>query len=270
MARSTGNMGFRPRLHVDLLAAPEQESASFFGIIQNVKTGSFSSRNGKVECYSENERNLVGTIGQKSPYSAAFTGCGFMLDEMLALLPLMLAPDAEERLKSEISGNKLLFIGKTKTRDRMITEFRRRFKSVSRTFWDWFQSLPRESQPGALFFVLLKTYYFLLDIQLKVVLPLSRSACNRISKADVMMRLNDIAASDDFVESWSGQTKDRVCSGVLSFLRSAGMLGDDDVIRPLKLRDEDFAHFIAIGEGWFLEAAMLQPFEIERIKGCLK
>lgn len=240
-----------------------------FGIIHTISKGSFSSGNGNVEYCEEKEKRRVGISGQKSPYSAAFTGCGFMLDEMLALLPLMLAPDAEERLKSEISGNKLLFVGKTKTRDRMVTEFRRRFKSVSRTFWDWFQSLPRDSQPGALFFVLLKTYYFLLDIQLKVVLPLSRSAFNRISKSDVMMRLNDIAAADDFVESWSDQTKDRVCSGVLSFLRSAGMLGDDDVICPLKLRDEDFAHFIAIGEGWFLEAALLQPFEVERIKGCL-
>ncbi len=209
------------------------------------------------------------TRTQKSPYSTAFTGCGFMLDEMASLVPLMLEPNAEDLLKKEISDNRLLLIGKTKTRERMVTEFRRRFKSVSRTFWDWFLTISHESQRGALFFVLLKTYYFLLDVQLKVVLPLSRSACGKIDKADVMMRLNDIAATDDFVESWSDQTKNRMCSGALSFLRSVGMLVDDDKICPLKMRDEDFAHFIAIGEGWFLEAALLQPFEIERIKRCL-
>ena len=211
----------------------------------------------------------MGNKATKSPYSAAFTGCGFMLDEMLALLPLMLAPDADEQLRRETEGNVQLALGKAKTRGRMIVEFRRRFQSVPRTFWNWFMTLSREGQTGALFFVLLKTYYFLLDVQLKVVMPLARSAGNRITKADVLMRLNEIAATDDFVDSWTEATKDRVCSGVLSFLRAANMLDEDGIVRPLRLSDEDFAHFLVLGEGWFLEAALLQPFEIERIKGTL-
>ncbi len=57
---------------------------------------------------------------KSSPYSAAFTGCGFRLDETVALLPILQAPDAEARLQAEVADNKLLQLGKAKTRSRNI------------------------------------------------------------------------------------------------------------------------------------------------------
>lgn len=206
-----------------------------------------------------------------SPYSAAFTGCGFMLNETIALLPILQASDAEAKLRQEVVSNELLSLGKAKTRARNIFEFRRRFQSVPRSYWDWFLTLAPVSQVGALFFVLLKSYYLLFDLQLNVVVPQWRSARLDLTKVDVMLRLNEIAAADAFVDGWSEKTKSRVCSGCLNFLRCAGMLDPQTgELRPLKMRDEDFAHFIAIGEAWFLEACLLQPYEIERIKECLK
>jgi len=208
---------------------------------------------------------------KKSPYSTAFTGCGFMLDEIVALLPLLKAPNADDLLKQEIVGNQLLSLGKAKTRARMMHEFRRRYNAVPRSFWDWFVSLSHTSQVGALYYVLLKTYYLLMDIQLNVVVAQWRSARQCLTKTEIMMRINEIAANDDFVDGWSDETKARVSSGCLSFMRSAGILdAHTDLIQPIRMDDEDFAHFIAIGESWFLEACLLQPFEIERIKGCLK
>ena len=208
---------------------------------------------------------------KNSPYSAAFTGCGFMLAETIALLPTLQAADADALLKREIVGNEVLSLGKAKTRARNIVELRRRFQSVPRSFWDWFLGLSQDAQAGALFFVLLKSYYLLFDLQLNVVVPQWRSARLNLTKVDVMLRLNEIAAADAFVDGWSEETKSRVCSGCLNFLRCAGMLDPKTgEFRPLKMRDEDFAHFIAIGEAWFLEACLLQPYEIERIKECLK
>ena len=206
-----------------------------------------------------------------SPYSAAFTGCGFMLNETVVLLPILQSPDVDALLRSEVEDNKLLQLGKAKTRARNITEIRRRFNAVPRSFWDWFAQLPSESQKCALFFVLLKTYHLVFDFQLNVVLPQWRSASQTLSKSDLMMRLNEIAANDDFVDGWSDQTKGRVCTGFLSFLREAGMLDrETDVLHRPQMAEEDFAHFIAIGEGWFLEACLLQPFEINRIKEGLR
>ncbi len=206
-------------------------------------------------------------LPKSSPYSAAFTGCGFRLDETVAILPILQAPDAEARLQAEVEDNSLLLLGKAKTRSRNIVEIRRRYNAVPRAFWDWFSLLPAESQKCALFFVLLKTYHLLYDFQLNVVLPQGRSADQTLTKSNLMMRLHEIAVHDDFVDGWSDETKSRVCSGALSFLRDAGILErKTDALHPPQMGDGEFAHFITIGEGWFLEACLLQPFEISRIK----
>ena len=80
-----------------------------------------------------------------------------MLDETVALLPILQSPDADARLKAEVEDNKLLQLGKAKTRSRNITEIRRRYNAVPCSFWDWFSQLPKESQGCALFFVMLAT-----------------------------------------------------------------------------------------------------------------
>lgn len=210
---------------------------------------------------------MMRKIEHNSPYSAAFTGCGFMLDETVALLPVLQSPDADALLRSEVEDNKLLQLGKAKTRARNITEIRRRFNAVPRSFWDWFAQLPSESQRCALFFVMLKTYHLLFDFQLNVVLPQWQSADQTLLKSHLKMRLNEIAANDDFVDGWSDETKSRVCSGALAFLRDAGILDrKTDVLHPPRMEDGEYAHFISIGEAWFLEACLLQPFEISRIK----
>lgn len=204
---------------------------------------------------------------QNSPYSAAFTGCGFMLDETVALLPILQSPNVEALLEAEIADNKLLQLGKAKTRSRNITEIRRRYNAVPCSFWEWFSGVSKESQRCALFFVMLKTYHLLFDFQLNVVLPQWRFADQTLLKSNLMMRLNEIAANDGFVDGWSDGTKSRVCSGALAFLRDAGMLDrKTDMLHPPHMEDGEYAHFIASGEGWFLEACLLQPFEISRIK----
>ena len=45
-----------------------------------------------------------------SPYTAAITGGGFLLNETLALLPLLQSEDREELLKDEQLNNRVLML----------------------------------------------------------------------------------------------------------------------------------------------------------------
>lgn len=45
-----------------------------------------------------------------SPYSASVTGCGYMLDEMNNILPLLMSSEQDALLKKEIIENKYLMI----------------------------------------------------------------------------------------------------------------------------------------------------------------
>jgi hypothetical protein len=54
-------------------------------------------------------------------YSASLTGCGFMFDEMKAMLPLLFSDDADELIKQEIAENNMLLIKSESSRKRAIS-----------------------------------------------------------------------------------------------------------------------------------------------------
>jgi len=202
-----------------------------------------------------------------SPYSAAMTGCGFMLDETVALLPVLQSLDAESLLRSEVSDNKVLQLGKLNTRFRMMTEFKRRYAAMPPSFWKWFLALDRAGQTIALYYCLMRTYLLVKDVHLNLVLPRLKSANPTVTKADVERHICQIAAMDDFVASWSDKTKGKVAGACLSFLRSVGMLDSSTgELKPVHVDDGLAFHFISRGESWYLEALGMPLYEIKRIR----
>ena len=98
-----------------------------------------------------------------SPYTAAITGGGFLLNETLALLPLLQSEDREELLKDERLNNRVLMINAETSRKKAILEISRRYDTMSPAFWQDFLVMTAAEQPIALFFVMLKTYKILFD-----------------------------------------------------------------------------------------------------------
>ena len=60
-----------------------------------------------------------------SPYTAAIRGGGFLLNETLALLPLLQSEDREELLKDERLNNRVLMINAETSRKKAILEISR-------------------------------------------------------------------------------------------------------------------------------------------------
>ena len=91
---------------------------------------------------------------------------------------------------------------------------------------------------------------------------------NSISKSlvydDIEMEFNEVSARDEFVDSWSDKTKRKVASAYLTVLRKVGILDKEDNLHPLS--SSNFDYYIINGEQWFLEACLLQPYQIENIK----
>ncbi len=202
-----------------------------------------------------------------SPYSAAVTGCGFMFDEMNSILPLLMHPDGKEKIKEEIVKNEYLKMNTEKTRKRAMAEFVRRYNAVPASFWEAYLQMSEEAKLIAMFFVLLKTYRILFDFHINVTVNNWQHVSQSVDLDDIKVCINDIAANDEFVDSWSDETKRRVGSFYLTFLRRIGMLGPNSTkLVPLSLPAEDFAFYIKCGEDWFLDACLLQPYEINNIR----
>ncbi len=200
----------------------------------------------------------------KSPYTAAITGGGFLYAETNALLPLLQSPDRETLLKDEKINNRLLKINAETSRYRAIMEIARRYDAMPDSFWVDYQNMSEEGQKIALFFVILKTYKICFDFHINVTMKKWNSIRKSVVYGDIEMEFNELSASDDFVDSWSENTKRKVASAYLTMLRKVGMLDNDDNLHPLKA--DNFEYYIINGEQWFLEACLLQPYQIENIK----
>ena len=198
-----------------------------------------------------------------SPYTAAITGGGFLLEETKVLLPLLQSPDRIALLKDERVNNRLLKINAETSRKRAMAEIERRYDAMPPTFWNDFLQMDEEDQKAALFFVILKTYKICFDFHINVTLRKWNSISKSLVYDDIEMEFNEVSARDVFVDSWSDKTKRKVASSYLTVLRKVGILDKDDNLHPLSA--SNFDYYIINGEQWFLEACLLQPYQIKEI-----
>ncbi len=201
---------------------------------------------------------------RNSPYTASITGGGFLFDETNVLLPLLQSEDSDALLHDEAIHNQLLHINAETSRKRAIAEIKRRYYVMSEAFWGDYEKMNKEDEQVALFFVILKTYKICFDLHVNVTMRRWNSVRKLVTHDDLMMEFNEIAASDAFVDSWSETTKGKVAGAYLTVLRKIRMLDTDSTLHPLSC--SNFSYYINCGELWFLEACLLQPYEIENIK----
>jgi len=209
----------------------------------------------------------IGNPDIRSPYSAAFTAASMMYREMNALIPLMQDEHAKELLNQEIGENRLLCINSLNSRKRVVSELQRRFHAVPKSFWNHYLSLSERAQRVALLYVILKTYQLLFDMHIYVTLNLWRSASAELQSSDVMLYLNELAAQDSFVDSWTEATRKKVASVYVLMLHQAGLMksGSSALCEP-DLDDEDWIDYIRMGEAWFLEACFLPTYRVTELK----
>lgn len=209
----------------------------------------------------------IGKQNIQSPYSAAFTAASMMYREMTALVPLMQSDNAKDLLNQEIEENNLLCINSLTSRKRVVSEFLHRFNAVPKDFWNNYMQLSERAQRVALLYVILKSYQLLFDVHICVTLNLWRSASAELQTSDVMLYLNELAAQDSFVDSWSESTRKKVATTYILMLHQAGLMKDDSsaLCQP-DLSDSDWIDYIRMGEAWFLEACFLPTYRVNELK----
>lgn len=204
----------------------------------------------------------------KSPYGASFTAASMMLSEMVVVVSHLLEDDSPETIKLLKEDPQYLKIQSLSARSRVIIEFVKRYRTMPRDFWVKFINLSEAQQRLALFMVLLKTYPLLLDFQINLALPKFNSVDRTLLLNDVLLRLNDIASKDEFVDTWTEQTRKKVASTYITILKQARLIDSQTKeLTPPSLTDEELAIFSK--EIWFLQACFIPQYRIEKIKVAL-
>lgn len=190
-----------------------------------------------------------------SKYSASMTGCGFVFDEFNAVLPLLMEQNGKELIKEEVRENRYLMINSESTRKRCVSELQKRYDSVPRSFWEYYQSLSDADRRIALLYSLLCAYKVLKDLHQNVVEKQWLSINKTLTGNDLLMEIYNIASCDEFVNSWSEQTYNKIVSWYQTVLGQVGMLSrKEQKLSPVRLCDDSW--FQENGETWFLEACL--------------
>ena len=142
----------------------------------------------------------------QSPYTAAITGGGFLFEETNLLLPLLQSDNRVTLLKKETVNNRILQINAEKSRENNIREIARRYDTMPVSFWEDYKTMEEHNQKIALFFVILKTYKICFDFQIRVTMRKWNGIAKSLIREDLMMEFSEIAAKDEFVNTWSENT----------------------------------------------------------------
>ena len=190
-----------------------------------------------------------------------------MFHETDVIVPMFMAGDPGEAIRTARADTSVFQIKAEKSRDRVAKEILKRYKVLPASFWEWYLSLADGPRRVALFFVLLKTYRLLFEFQVNLAIPKYNSPDRVLTKNDVQAALSEIASRDEFVDSWSGETRDRLSSQYLAMLRQGGFVDSaTGELCPPAIGDDDYAEYVRRGEVWFLQACFLPGYRIEQIK----
>jgi hypothetical protein len=205
--------------------------------------------------------------GKKSPYSASFTARALGYYEMESILPVMLDDLIADKVKVLSQDSTHLQLATLQSRKRVLAEMLVRFKAVDRSFWDRYVTLGEREKRLALLFVILKSYRLLFELQVNLVIPKYYSPDRVLTKNDVFAAISEVASRDEFVDSWSEDTRNRAASQYVTILRQAGLIDEaTGELREPNVADEELAYYVRIGEIWFLQACLLPGYRVEQIK----
>lgn len=180
------------------------------------------------------------------------TGCGFVFNEFNAVLPLLMQPNGKDLLKQEVKENKFLMMNSEKTRQRCASELLKRYNAVPFEFWEYYTSLSEEDKKVALLFPILQAYAILKELHENVVVSQWCSIDKTLTDRDLMMEIYNISSCDEFVDSWSDLTKEKIVSWYQTVLVQVGILSrNNQKLSPVRLTDDSW--FVNNGEMWFLE-----------------
>lgn len=202
-----------------------------------------------------------------SPYSASFTGATMMYNEMNIVVEKLLENDSPETVKALRTDAQYLMIKSSTSRERVASELVKRFRTMPVSFWKEYLGLGEKQQRLALFFVILKTYKVLFEFQVNLAIPKYNSVDRVLTKNDAYAALAEIASRDEFVDSWTAETRDRVASHYVTMVKQAG-LSDKETgeLRTPDVSDQDLLPYIKTGDVWFLQSCFLPSYRIEQIK----
>lgn len=196
-------------------------------------------------------------------YTASFTAGSLLLDETTRILKYILNNELELK-KDEIIKKNIIKINSESSRKRVLQEIRKRNEAVDKSVWGNFEKLSTREQKILLFYSTVKTYPILNDFMKDVIVNKWKSLKKDFSDREIEIFLNKKTAEHPEIEEWSETTRAKVIQVIQRILKEVGILKNNK-LNSLESEDHFWKFFVKLGDPWFLEYALLNKEQRERI-----
>jgi hypothetical protein len=190
-------------------------------------------------------------------FDANFTAGGLLFNEFNSLENILLDDDFEGKIQLEEEKNSVIGITTMSARKRIIAEIIRRHSKAPIGFWNYFFQWNQQEQKFGLLYLCFKTYPLILDIHIEVALKKFKTG-NTMSAFDVQMRLDEIAANNDYVGQWSSMTLGKINVQYRKAIKDVGIYDGHSLITPAKISPSYWKYYENLNESWFLTACFIQ------------
>lgn len=205
----------------------------------------------------------------KNIYSASFTAGGLLYSEFNALLEIISRKDWKDSLAAEIRNNQYLKINSETARIRVITEIKKRIKSIDSIFYDYFMVCNEQEKKLLLFYLMLKVYPLVFSFHFDVTIENWKKGVSIIDPYVYQMKLDELSASNPDVDSWSDQTKRKVITVYIRMLTETGFIINKR-LNPIQVNDQFWCYFIQNNNKWFLDTCLIPNETKKRVQNiCL-
>lgn len=202
---------------------------------------------------------------QKTRYSASFTAGSLLHKETTVLLPLIQSDQREENIRQEIKNNQYLKINSESARKRTVAEIIKRVQNTDHVFWTRYEESTIEEQKMMLFYLCLKTYTLMFDFHFNVTLKQWNSSSRNVDPYFYQMEIEEIASHDEIVYNWTDITKQKTISVYMRILRDIKLINRQNELQQVNMNDNFWHYFVNSRGLWFLDAALLNTQDKERI-----
>lgn len=190
-------------------------------------------------------------------YDSNITAGGLLLNEFLAIRPIIQLENFEELLRADIEENKFISISTRSARQRIVPQIIKRVSKVPTSFWIFFYGLELKEKNQALLYLCLKTYPLVFDIHFEVTVKKYKTG-GKLTEYDIQMRLDEIASNDDYVASWSNSTFKKINTRYCKAIEDAGLYANGKLIKSEVLNPSFWNYFKENGDNWFLTACFTE------------
>ncbi len=200
-------------------------------------------------------------------YSVSFTAGSLLLDETNRILKYILNDELELK-KEEIIKKNIIKINSESARKRVLQEIRLRARKVNKSLWGKFANASLKDKKILLFYVVVKTYPILSDFVKDVIIDKWKSLKLDIADREIEVFLDKKSSEHPEIEDWSESTREKVIQVIKRIMKEAGLLVNNQ-LKPLESADHFWKFFVQLGDPWFLDYALLNREQRERIIGKL-